>query len=469
MRPHSFLLRANLLPAHSNLLPARSRIVAVLAALLSCALALPVGGVATAAPLGKFTTFRLGDGGYGGNAIASGPDGNMWFTNNANNSIGRITPSGTVTYFKVPTDPSLSYGAGLFAITAGPDGNIWFTGFYASTVGKVTPDGQVTTYPLPLEEAYPLGITAGPDGNVWFTLDSANGIGRITPAGKVRLFSTDGAPVVAAPACVMCGYYITAGPLDSLWFTMPTAGLVGRMTTRGDVSTFPVPTATDQATSDTAVLGAITAGVDGNLWITQNADGKITRMTPKGAVTDFDLPSATSLPSSIAPGPDASLWVAESGSGALARVDISGAKAPVTITQLPIPTDNSTPVSVALGTNGSVWFTNIVLPPGQPGTIKLQVGRVGTGVGPLVTAKVKGTPQPGARLTCAYASTQAAVEGTVHYQWFRDGKPMRREDARRFTVRPDDTGDAISCRVSVTYLTALYQLAGTSAPVKIRR
>ena len=50
MRPHPFLLRANLLRA--NLLPARSRIGVVLAALLTCALALPVGGVAAAAPLG---------------------------------------------------------------------------------------------------------------------------------------------------------------------------------------------------------------------------------------------------------------------------------------------------------------------------------------------------------------------------------------------------------------------------------
>lgn len=463
MRPHSFLLPA---PAF---LPARSRIAALLAVLLSCALALPVGGVASAAPLGDFTTFRLGDGGYGGNAIASGPDGNMWFTNNANNSIGRITPSGTVTYFEVPTDPSLESEAGLFAITAGPDGNMWFTGFYANIVGKVTPDGRISTYPVPLAQAFPLGISAGPDGNVWFTLDFANAIGRVTPAGKVTLFSTDGAPIISAAGCVMCGYYITAGPLDSLWYTLPSVGLVGRMTTRGDVSTFRVPTASDPATSDTPVLGAITAGVDGNLWITQHADGKVTRMTPKGAVTDFDLSSATSLPSSIAPGPDASLWVSEAGSGALARIDISGAKAPVTVTQFPVPTDNSIPGSVAVGADGSVWFSNLVLPPGQPGTVKLQIGRVGTGVGPLVTAKVKGTPEPGSRLTCAYVSTQAAVVATVRYQWFRNGKPMRHEDARRFTVHAADKGDSISCRASVTYATALYQLAGTSAPVKIRR
>ena len=34
-------------------------------------------------------------------AIAAGPDGNLWFTNQNNNSIGRITPAGVVTV-KVP-------------------------------------------------------------------------------------------------------------------------------------------------------------------------------------------------------------------------------------------------------------------------------------------------------------------------------------------------------------------------------
>lgn len=469
------------------LLPCRSWIMAGLTVILSAALVgtalvgtglagaapastahpLPRGDADTAAPLGAFTTFRLGEAGYGGNAIASGPDGNMWFTNNANNSIGRITPSGKVTYFEVPTDPDLPSGPGLFSIAAGPDGNMWFTGFYSNVVGKVTPAGRVTTYPVPIDGALPLGITAGPDGHVWFTLDFANGIGRVTPEGKVRLFSTDGRPIVAGdPSCTMCGYDITAGPLGSLWFTLPGAGLVGRMTTDGAVSTFRVPTATDPSPDNLVpVLGAITAGADGNLWITQPADGKVTRMTPKGAVTDIDLPSAASDPVSITPGPDASLWLA--GASVLARIDIPGAKAAATVTKFALPTANSAPESVALGTDGSVWFASIVRPVEPDTTLKLQVGRVGTGYGARVTATVTGTPEH--RLICAYASTQAAVVGAVRYQWLRNGKVMRHEDGRRYAVRPGDKGDAISCRASVTFETALYQLAGTSAPVKIRR
>lgn len=448
--------------------PRRSGLALGTAVLLATALMTSISGGALAAPAGEFTTFRLGEGGYGGNAIASGPDGNMWFTNNANNSIGRITPSGNVTYFKVPTDTDLTNGAGLFSIAAGPDGNMWFTGFYSNVVGKVTPTGQVTTYPVPIDDVLPLGITAGPDGNVWFTLDSANGIGRITPEGKLRLFSTDGAAIVASSSCAMCGYDITAGPLGSLWFTLPSVGLVGRMTTQGAVTTFRVPTATDPSPDNVVpVLGAITAGADGNLWIVQPADGKASRMTPKGAVTNIDLPSATSNPVSIAPGPGASLWVAENGAAALSRIDISGAKAPATVTQFALPTTNSIPESVALGTDGSVWFANVVRPVEQGAELKLQAGRVGTGFGALVKTNVTGSAKAGSTLTCSYATKQAAIVAGAGFQWLRGGKPIRDANARTFSVRKSDTGTAISCRVAVTFQTALYQLAATSQAVTI--
>jgi len=53
--------------------------------------------------------------------IAAGPDGNLWFTNLGNNSVGRVTPAGVVSNFT---------GSGIsdpFGIAAGPDGNLWFT------------------------------------------------------------------------------------------------------------------------------------------------------------------------------------------------------------------------------------------------------------------------------------------------------------------------------------------------------
>jgi len=52
----------------------RPRLVLAAAALISAALVASVSGAASAAPVGEFTTFRLGVGGYGGKALASGPE-----------------------------------------------------------------------------------------------------------------------------------------------------------------------------------------------------------------------------------------------------------------------------------------------------------------------------------------------------------------------------------------------------------
>jgi virginiamycin B lyase len=53
--------------------------------------------------------------------ITSGPDHNLWFTEQGQDKIGRITPTGTITEFPV-TPNSIPT-----VITSGPDGNLWFT------------------------------------------------------------------------------------------------------------------------------------------------------------------------------------------------------------------------------------------------------------------------------------------------------------------------------------------------------
>ncbi len=65
---------------------------------------------------------------------------------------------------------------GLYDITAGPDGNVWYTNHGCKTVGRITPSGTITELYL---NFFPLFTTTGPDGNLWFT--SSHGIGRIIP------------------------------------------------------------------------------------------------------------------------------------------------------------------------------------------------------------------------------------------------------------------------------------------------
>src|ERR1022692_4612572 len=74
--------------------------------------------------------------------ITAGPDGNLWFTENQGNRIGRITPLGAVTEFSVGISPS----AGPGEITAGPDGNLWFTERLIDRIGMITSTGVVTKF-----------------------------------------------------------------------------------------------------------------------------------------------------------------------------------------------------------------------------------------------------------------------------------------------------------------------------------
>jgi streptogramin lyase len=46
-------------------------------------------------------------------------------------------------------------------------------------IGRITPSGTITEYPIPTSQSDLWGITAGPDGNLWFTEGNGNKIGRI--------------------------------------------------------------------------------------------------------------------------------------------------------------------------------------------------------------------------------------------------------------------------------------------------
>src|SRR5882757_2016183 len=71
-----------------------------------------------------------------------------------------------ITEFRLPTADSTPEG-----ITAGPDGNLWFAE-QAGRIGRITPAGVVTEFSNGITaDSRPFAITAGPDGNLWFTED----------------------------------------------------------------------------------------------------------------------------------------------------------------------------------------------------------------------------------------------------------------------------------------------------------
>lgn len=128
-------------------------------------------------------TSHTGPGITNPDAIAADPDGALWFTNGGNDTVGRITTSGTVSSYPGPGISDLG------AIAVGPDGTLWFTNENTTTIGRIAATGRVTFY-----SARGMGgadaIIAGPDGALWFTSGYLNSIERTTTAVTPKITSS---------------------------------------------------------------------------------------------------------------------------------------------------------------------------------------------------------------------------------------------------------------------------------------
>ncbi len=265
--------------------------------------------------------------------IAVGPDGKLWFTEYASGQIGKITTSGTITLYSVPSGAnSLPEG-----IVTGADANLWFTEAASNKVAKITTSGVVTEYSVPTAGVFPYGIALGPDGNVWFT-EFFGGVGKVTPSGAITEYKVPG------PALP---YGITTGPDGNLWFAENNGNRIGRITPQGVITEFPVPT------PNAGVL-SLTAGSDGNVWFTEAQADKIGRITPQGVVTEFPVANAGYMPG-ITEGPDGNIWFTESGPNEIGRITPQGV-----VTQFPVtdPAANAGYFQdITTGSDGDLWFT----------------------------------------------------------------------------------------------------------------
>ena len=244
-----------------------------------------IGRITTA---GVITEFPLPVAGTKPARIITGPDGGLWFTETGRSFIGHITTAGSFT--EIPLSRSGDAGRG---ITVGPDSAVWFAESPGNRIGRIGFEGVATAFLIPTASSTPAGITAGADGNLWFTENAGNKIGRITTAGVISEF------LLPTPNSGPSG--ITSGPDGSLWFIEKTASRVGRITTAGAITEFPVGSGGDD----------IRTGSDGNLWFDED-NGTIGRITPSGVVAEFAIPGGSnSLPEGIAPGPDGNIWFTE--------------------------------------------------------------------------------------------------------------------------------------------------------------
>jgi streptogramin lyase len=315
--------------------------------------------------------------------IVQGPDNNRWFTEFAADKIGRIITAGqtgvapgtnapsTIAEFNLPTA-----GSGPLNITVGPDGNLWFTENTGDRIGRINPlagddaaiQASLMEFSVPNNGGILSGpnyITTGPDGALWFTESTSDEIGRITTAGAVT-------NEFAVPGAGSTPSGIATGADGKLWFTEAGSGQIGNITTGGTVTEFTIPVPNAGAFSDPE---DIVLGPNGNLFFTDFGRDQIGRITPAGVFTQFNLPVGRG-PNHIVAFNDGDLYFTEAASSRIGRLPSSalaegapqspGAQTPGTSpgasTLVPleefdfVPRD-SVPLGITISETGDIWFT----------------------------------------------------------------------------------------------------------------
>jgi virginiamycin B lyase len=294
--------------------------------------------------------------------ITAGPDGNLWFTEQGGDRIGRITPQGVVTEFSAGITP----GSQPSEITIGADGNLWFTEQGGGRIGRITPNGLVTEF----ESAVANGIAGGSDGNVWFTNRGRGFVSRITPAGIVTQFGPNG---------YLDTGQITAGSDGSLWLTARSVtgappfrqwyfSILGidsngqyRSIGGGSYPTTPFGGAEPPS--------GVTQGPDGNVWYMLHYSGgslSIVRWTLDSPRVRTSYPTNSSGPQGdggIARGPDGNLWFTNQAALPLRGVqvfrDSIGRITPSGVVTNFAFGSSGKPADITAAPDGNVWFTYV--------------------------------------------------------------------------------------------------------------
>jgi virginiamycin B lyase len=263
------------------------------------------------------------------------------------------------------------------AIASSPDGAIWFTIDLAAAIGRVR-DGRLERLPLASNNIEPFGLDAGPDGSAWYTDNSARAISRITSSGEIASFPL-GTPIVRLGR-------LAVSPDGIVWFAEATRYSISRLKD-GEITRNVFESPRDDPYG-------IAVGADGTAWATLRLGNQLLHITSDGGMKAFDLPRPAAGPSDIAVGPDGSVWFIELRANRIGRLkDGSFAEYSVPgdnpllsglavasdgavwfallrsgglgrlidgqVDVFRLPRDGARPCSVAIDAAGNVWYADI--------------------------------------------------------------------------------------------------------------
>jgi streptogramin lyase len=273
-------------------------------------------------------------------AVATGPEGKIWFVASSRGHVGRMTTAGAISAAEVVPFPNSGLAQ---AITLGPDGNMWVEQF--GHLDKVPPSvnstEQITAYEYPVHpgsDGYG-SIATGPDGRLWIGLTEELAVS--TTSGEMLLYPT------GSPTNQVSG--VISGPGERLWFG--AGNQIRRIATNGGFSEAEVI----KLPEGDSQINDLALGRDGNVWFTLGAPAAVGKVTPAGEITLFRTPAASSLPFGIAAGPDGHMWFTERNADAVGSIPLT-ATSGSEIHEYPVGHANAGALGIVAGPDNRMWF-----------------------------------------------------------------------------------------------------------------
>jgi len=223
----------------------------------------------------------------------------LWYTGKATGTVGKITlATGRVQTFQLP-----NVGSVPIYIKEGNDGNMWVTELLANAIARVTPSGDVKEYPIPTSNSRPIAIVPEPGGHaMWFSEEAGNNVARIDEKGTITEFavpsSEANAKVILAGLAfddqknLWVQQYVPPGaphPGDDFVIKIDKSILTAKPSDMAHIPMMPYIVPTKQT-----VMHRIIQGPDGAMWYTEMmADrvGKVTVAQPRKPMVKMLAPN----------------------------------------------------------------------------------------------------------------------------------------------------------------------------------
>jgi RHS repeat-associated protein len=260
--------------------------------------------------------------------IAFSPDGSLYFSDFFNNRIRKIDRNGVITTIAGTGTAGFSGDGGPatqaqlnipWSLTIGRDGSIYFVDDGNNRVRRISPDGIITTVAGtgspgfsgdggPATQAQIGGacrVRIGPDGSLYVIDPNNHRVRRVGANGIIQTvagtgqngFSGDGGPATLAKLSFPSG--LAFGPDGSMYIGDGLNGRIRKVDTSGIITTYagggnptsgngdggPAIDAKFQFFTSFNVAVDLDAGPDGSLYVTEVGLGDVRRIGPDGIVS----------------------------------------------------------------------------------------------------------------------------------------------------------------------------------------